>query len=179
MVLLKMRKKTKSEGVVALFVDWRNLPAVTDALQCAGWVWRGIVVWDKKSSRNTPGRYRQDCEFVVWGTNGPKAVSWEPGFEALPGCYSVPSVTTKNKHHQTEKPVLLLERLLKICKRGAVVLDPFMGSGSTGVACVKLGLDFLGSDISEHNCKVAAERIEEARAEAENVTLFDIAENEG
>lgn len=41
-----------------MFVDWRNLPAMTDAVQMAGWVWRGVVVWDKGISRNQPERLR-------------------------------------------------------------------------------------------------------------------------
>ena len=62
-------------GILEMFVDWRNLPAMTDAVQMAGWVWRGVVVWDKGISRNQPGRFRNDCEFVVWCSNGdlPKA----------------------------------------------------------------------------------------------------------
>lgn len=70
MVLNKCRQKAKPESVCAVFVDWRNLPALTDALQMSGWVWRGIVVWNKGNSRNVPGRFRNDCEYIVWGSNG-------------------------------------------------------------------------------------------------------------
>lgn len=162
MVLAEARRVTKPEGVCAVFVDWRNLPALTDALQAAGWVWRGIVVWDKGNSRNQPGRFRNDCEYVVWGTNGPKAISFEPGQKALPGCYHVTSVPTKQKHHQTEKPVELLSQLIQICPQGGTVLDPFMGSGSTGVACIKEGRDFVGIEFAEQYTAIAKERIFEA-----------------
>ena len=72
MVLSKCRQKAKLESVCAVFVDWRNIAAVGDALQAAGWVYRGIVVWDKGISRAIPNRFRNDCEYVVWGTNGPR-----------------------------------------------------------------------------------------------------------
>lgn len=164
MVLAEARRVTKPEGVCAVFVDWRNLPAMTDALQAAGWVWRGIVVWDKGNSRNQPGRFRNDCEYVVWGTNGPKSVSFEPGQKALPGCYHAGSVPTKQKHHQTEKPVELMEKLLQICPEGGTVLDPFMGSGSTGVACKKEGRNFVGIELSASIFETAQQRIEEVQA---------------
>lgn len=162
MVLNKCRQKAKPESICAVFVDWRNLPALTDALQMAGWVWRGVVVWDKGNARNIPGRFRQDCEFVVWGTNGQKTVDWTPGFTALPGFYSEKGVPTKQKHHQTEKPVELLEKLLAICPEGGSVLDPFMGSGSTGVACVNTGRNFIGIELDEQYFKTARRRVEEA-----------------
>lgn len=159
MVFAEARRVTKPEGVLAVFVDWRNLPTLTDALQDAGWIWRGIVVWDKGTSRNQPGRFRNDCEFIIWGTNGPKPIDFHAGLKALPGCYHIPNVPNLQKHHQTEKPIELLEKLLQICPQGGTVLDPFMGSGSTGVACIKEGRDFVGIEIYEQYNAVAKERI--------------------
>lgn len=161
-VLFKCRQKTKAEGVCMVFVDWRNLSAVTDALQMAGWIYRGIVVWNKGNTRNIPGRFRQDCEFVVWGTNGKKKVDWTPGFAALPGCYNVTGVQSKSRHHQTEKPVGLLEKLIAVCPKNGYVCDPFMGSGSTGVACVDTGRNFVGIELSRYYFEIAKERIEKA-----------------
>ncbi len=126
MVLANARQKSKQKAICAVFIDWRNLPAMTDAIQGAGWVWRGICVWNKGNSRNIPGRFRNDCEFVVWASNGAKSVDWSPGLKALPGIYDDKPVSTKKKHHQTEKPVLLLEKLIAICTNGGTVLDPFM-----------------------------------------------------
>lgn len=166
MVLNKCRQKSKAESVCAVFVDWRNIAAMIDAVQCAGWVYRGIAVWNKGNARNIPGRYRQDCEFVVWGTNGPKSVDWTPGFTALPGLYGVKSVSTKKKHHQTEKPVELLEKLLEICETGGTVLDPFMGSGSTGVAAVNTGRNFVGMELDPGYFETARRRIAEAEKAA-------------
>ena len=162
-VLAKCRKKTKPEGVCAVFTDWRQLPAMTDALQMAGWVYRGIVVWNKSNARNIPNRFRQDCEFIIWGTNGSKAVDWTPGFKAFPGFYTESCVPSRQKHHQTEKPIRLLEKLLAISPENGVVLDCFMGSGSTGVACVNTGRNFIGMELLIDYFKIAEERIEKAQ----------------
>ena len=167
MVMAKAREKAKPEAIAAVFVDWRNLPALTDALQAAGWIWRGIVVWDKGISRTQPRRFRADCEYIVWGSNGRLPVDWTPGFKALPGCYRVSSVSTKKKHHQTEKPVELLEKLLEICKSGGIVMDPFMGSGSVGVACVNTGRDFAGIELDPGYFETATRRIRETQINAD------------
>ena len=162
MVLSKCRQKAKPESIAAVFVDWRNLAAMTDAIQAAGWIYRGIVVWDKGQSRPVLNRFRNDCEYVVWGTNGQRKVDRKPGAIVLPGCYHIKGVSSKNKHHQTEKPVELLECLLAICPEGGMVLDPFIGSGSTGVACIRTKRDFTGIELDKRYFETAKERIEKA-----------------
>lgn len=162
MVLAKAKRKSKEGAVLAVFIDWRNIGAMIDAVQMAGWIYRGIVVWDKGVARNTPGRFRQDCEFIVWGTNGQKPVDWTPGFKALRGLYSEKIVSSKEKRHQTEKPVPLMESLMEICPEKGNVFDPFMGSGSTGVACVNTGRNFIGIELSEEIFHVAEERVKDA-----------------
>lgn len=161
-VFTLLAEKIRPNGVIACFTDWRQLPSMTDVLQISGFVWRGIVVWDKKSSRNIPGRYRNDCEYIVWGTKGDRPVDWNGASGSLPGCYRVSSVPSAKKNHQTEKPVELLEGLLGICPDGGTVLDCFMGSGSTGVACVNKGLDFIGIEMSDYYFAIAENRIKEA-----------------
>lgn len=170
MVLCKCLQKTKPGGIAAIFIDWRNLAAVIDALQSGGWVYRGIVVWDKGFSRPVPNRFRNDCEYIVWGTNGGRAAKFEKGALVLPGCYHIPSVPSKSKHHQTEKPVALLERLVEICPSGGTVLDCFMGSGSAGVACANLGRDFIGVELNEEYFQTAQKRIAECCSAHESST---------
>ena len=160
----KLREITKDGGAIAAFIDWRNLPAMTDAIQMGGWVWRGIIVWDKGVSRNIPGRFRNDCEYIVWASNGDMPIDWKAakGTKAMPGVYHVPSVASKQRQHQTEKPVELLEGLLAIAPADGLVLDAFMGSGSTGVACMNTGRRFVGIELNEQYYDVAMKRIREA-----------------
>jgi adenine-specific DNA-methyltransferase len=62
--------------------------------------------------------------------------------------------------HACEKPLSLMEHIIRSSSRpGAVVFDPFMGSGTTGVAAVKLARDFIGCDLSEHWVKISRESI--------------------
>lgn len=66
--------------------------------------------------------------------------------------------------HPTEKPVPVLLRLAEmLTKDGGTVLDPFMGSGTTGVACVQTGRRFIGIEIDEGYFEIAKQRISEAQ----------------
>lgn len=72
----------------------------------------------------------------------------------------------KTKHHPTQKPVALLEYLVKTyTNEGDLVLDNCMGSGSTGVACVNTGRKFIGIELEKQYFDTAAERIENAMNE--------------
>lgn len=68
----------------------------------------------------------------------------------------------KERHHPTQKPVALMEWCLGFLPDARTILDPFMGSGTTGVACVNLGRRFIGIEIDEGYFDIACRRIEEA-----------------
>ena len=81
--------------------------------------------------------------------------------------YSHGQLATEGKHyHPTQKPVPLMAWCLVQAGRPATVLDPFMGSGSTGVACVQLGLAFTGIEREPKYFDIACRRIEDAQRQA-------------
>jgi site-specific DNA-methyltransferase (adenine-specific) len=153
-------KKSQEGAYLMVFSDWRQLPATTDALQAGGWIWRGNVVWNKTQSSRPPGPsfFRHQCEYIPWGSKGPLSRN---GHGPWPGCYRY-RVMQSDKFHQTGKPTPLLEKLVKVCNPGDVILDPFMGSGTTGVAAVQAGCRFVGIEADPHYFEVAMSRIEEA-----------------
>lgn len=83
--LYDVRKACKRGAPICLFIDWRQYPSITDALQWAGWIWRGTAVWDKGNSRPQKGRFRQQAEYIVWGSNGPMPIN-RP-VSCLPGVF--------------------------------------------------------------------------------------------
>lgn len=143
-----------------VFTDWRQLPALADAVQAAGWIWRGIVVWDKRVGRPMPGRFRPQCEYVVFASKGALAA---PSRACLPGVYAH-TVNHTRKLHLASKPVPLLLDLLAITLPDAVVLDPFMGAGSAGEACVATGRGYVGIELSPEYFEVSRNRLEAALA---------------
>ena len=80
--------------------------------------------------------------------------------------WSIPTTPKREKkfgNHPTQKPLELLNRLIALCTvKGDMVLDPFCGSGTTGVACVSLGRNFIGIDLDQSFLELAAKRIESA-----------------
>jgi len=161
--------RVSSPGAVfCLFSDWRQLPATTDAMQFAGVIWRGIAVWDKMHSRPVPDRFRSQAEYVAWGTNGPRehnSRSKASDTVYLPGVFQCRPPTGEERQHMTQKPVRLMKDMLGIARQDETVLDPFMGSGTTGVACVELGRKFIGIEINEKYFDIACKRIETAMAQ--------------
>lgn len=149
---------TRPGGVAALFTDWRQLPTTTDALQAGGWVWRGVVPWVKPSARPQAGRFTAQAEYVVWGSNGPMPTDYST--PALPGWYM--AMPPREREHITQKPLDVMRGLVRIVPKGGTVLDPFAGSGTTGVAALAEGRRFVGVELSAHFAEVAAARLRSA-----------------
>jgi len=74
--------------------------------------------------------------------------------------YSDYAPSAYRNHHPTVKPLALMEYLVKLVSReGAIVLDPFLGSGTTALAAKRLGRHFVGVELSEEYCAIARKRI--------------------
>lgn len=68
--------------------------------------------------------------------------------------------------HPTQKPVALFEWILnEYSEPGQIILDPFLGSGTTAAACINLNRQFIGIEISPDYCRLAVERIRRATAQ--------------
>lgn len=100
--LTECYRVAKDGAPVVVFSDWRQLPLMTDLLQGAGFIWRGIAVWDKTpAARPFLGRYTAQCEYIVWGSKG--NMPGDRGVGTLPGLYSY-VVKQADKFHVTGKP---------------------------------------------------------------------------
>lgn len=152
----------KDNAHCLIFTDWRQLPTMTDAVQASGFVWRGIITWDKtEGARPTKGGFRNQAEYVVWGTKG--KIETHENSPCLPGVFRQ-VVLQADKHHLTGKPTNLMRELVRVVPAGGTVLDPFMGSGTTGVACVQMGLSFIGVEQNAVYHHIAQGRIQDAAA---------------
>jgi site-specific DNA-methyltransferase (adenine-specific) len=139
---------------------------MTDALQFAEFVWLGVAVWDKVNARPQLDRFRQQAEFIVWGSNGTRPADYKNADAVyLPGVFSATNEPQHSRLHMTQKPVPLMDWLCQIARPGQTILDPFMGSGSTGVAASRRGLKFIGIERSEHYFNVARRRLEAENAQ--------------
>ena len=143
---------------------------MTDALQWAGWIWRGVLVWDKINSRPQRGRFRQQAEFIVWGSNGHMPV--DRNAPVLPGVFRQTMPSAPRRIHQTEKPLEVMRDIIKIVERrddgqpGGIILDPFAGAGTTILAAKLEGYPAVGIELSDYYAAAAQKRIETAEADA-------------
>jgi DNA modification methylase len=80
----------------------------------------------------------------------------------------------RDRVHVTQKPLALMRELLRIVPPCAAVLDPFMGSGTTGVACIQTGRRFVGIELDPVHFDNACERINDAKRQG---ALFEHADN--
>jgi len=161
--LAEASRVLKPGAPVMLFTDWRQLPSTTDALQAGGFVWRGIVPWVKPSARPMAGRFTNQAEYVVWGSNGSMGLDFEA--PVLPGFYQANA--PRDREHITQKPVDVMRKLVQIVPAGGVVLDPFLGSGTTAVACLIEGRRVVGIEKVPEFADVSARRIREAQFKSE------------
>lgn len=151
----------RPEGSLLVFCDWRQVPNLAPAIESSGWRYQNMIVWDKWHMGLGAG-FRARHEIVLHFTAGsPKYHD-----KGTANVIVAKRVSADEREHQTQKPVDLLQRLLRVvCPSGGAVLDPFMGSGSTGVAAVMEGMRFYGIDRDPQHVETARRRIEAASAQ--------------
>ena len=120
---------------------------------------RGFFVWDKQND----DRDFADCEFAWSNIDAVARIHRQR-----------PMNMDGGKVHPTQKPIALMIRCVEaVSAEKQTVLDPFMGSGSSGVACVKLGRKFIGIEKEPKYFEISVKRIERALSE-ERSSLFPV-----
>lgn len=160
----EFRRVLKEDGSFYFFTDWRGyafyFPIINAELPV-----RNLIVWDKKSG---PGNYYSFAhELIIFGTAGPKLRN-KSGTNVwrIPSFSSGARKTNGAKVHPTQKPVeLIIKAIQDSTEPGAVVLDTFMGSGTTALACIRTGRNYIGFEIDEKYHAIALERIAAEEAE--------------
>jgi len=140
-----------------IFTDWRQYTNIVTAWETRLWTLRSVIVWDKAKGGALGSFWRNNHEWISVFTKGkPRPLPHHSFFNTWKGCKPA------GGEHPTEKPVELIKYLVETFPENGVVLDPFMGSGTTGVACVKHGRQFIGIEINEKYFDLSCRRIEEA-----------------
>jgi DNA modification methylase len=158
-------------GLFGTFIDWRGYPAVIAAALQLGLTSFNLIVW-AKTNAGMGSLYRSQHELlplfkkgkvshinnVELGKNG----RWRSNVWTYPGASSMGSEARQGlQHHPTVKPVAMLEdALLDITERGDIVLDPFLGSGSTLLAAEKTGRRCRGLELDPLYVDVILRRYE-------------------
>lgn len=133
-----------------------------DAMRNAGLELKTPIYWDKgnHTSGDLEGDFGAQVEIFLFAHKGRHILRGK----RLSNLWRFPREPAGA--HPTPKPVALMERMVSCsADAGQIVADPFMGSGTTGVACANLGRKFIGIEIEERYFQIACERIEAAYAQ--------------
>ena len=143
-----------------IFCSWHNVDVFKVALEKYFKI-KNLLVWVKNNhgSGDLKGSYAPKHEFVFYIHKGRSLL--RDG--RRPDILEYKKVSSPKMVHPTEKPIDLLTRLIMDSSiKGDVVFDPFMGSGTTGVAAKNLNRSFIGIELDEHYFTIAQERIHKA-----------------
>lgn len=154
------RRTLKNTGAMWVFLNWRSLVTFQKAACMLGWPIESMLVWDKQwigpgGVKGLRPRYELCALFCMpdfalpnRGLSDIQAFKWS---------------SHKPHGHPAEKPEALVRWLIEQSTvEGAIVCDPFMGSGTTAEACIKTGRHFIGFELSEQYHRIATERVADA-----------------
>jgi DNA modification methylase len=150
----------KKDGSFVVFNAWRNLGSIANYAEKQGFNTKDMIRLEKSNPmpRNRDRRYIADYECAIWFVK--KGAKWT--FNRQDSKYQRPKFVAgiESGLHPTQKNLGLMQELLKIhSNKGDTVIDPFMGSGTTGVACKNLNRKFIGIEQDPSYFEIAKGRI--------------------
>ena len=145
----------KNDCQCYIMVNVLNMERYLRICREVGFELHNILVWEKNSV--TPNKwYMKNCEFTLFLRKGKAKFIHNCGSKQVHQFKNI----IGNKSHPTEKPVELMELYIgNSSNENDVVMDPFMGSGTTGVAAKNLNRKFIGIEIDEEYFNVAKSRV--------------------
>tara|TARA_R110000744_G_C19135175_1_gene537517 strand:- start:53 stop:727 length:675 start_codon:yes stop_codon:yes gene_type:complete len=146
-----------SRSHLYLMVNLINLETAMRCVREAGFKVHNLLVWHKNNV--TPNRwYMKNVEYVIFARKGKAKSISNPSSKT---CHSFDNVKL-GRLHPTQKPVELMQYYIENSSEvGDTVLDPFMGSGTTGVATKNLNRKFIGIELDEMYFNIAKDRIDD------------------
>lgn len=147
-----------SKNIVVVFVSWVTFSQFEKAFKEKGFTLKNLLVWNKKWI-GVGHNYRPTYELIMLLCK----TNFKTPSNNKSNILEYRKIAPQKTLHNCEKPIPLLEDLLvELSKEGDVVLDCFMGSGSTGVACMQTNRNFIGIELDKEYYKIAEQRIKEA-----------------
>ena len=168
----------KRGGSMIVFMAVIKVETVIDIAQLHGLYYKTTGTWHKTNPmpRNMNLHYVNSCESWVYFVNGTKTGTFNNGGKPMHDfmeCGVAPKSERAYGKHPTQKPEALMMGFVEtLTNQGDVVLDPFMGSGTSGVVSVRAGRQFIGIELSENYFAMANERV--LAAESKQPTLWEV-----
>lgn len=142
-----------------MFCHWQSWPDFYDAASAYVKL-RNALIWHKASGGqgNIKTDYLRNYEVILYGSRGAREIGGEGAYSAVLSGFARPA--QQDRHHFTEKPEPLMRHLIgRHAPPGGLVLDPFVGSGTTLVAARAAGRRAIGIEIDAGHCATAVKRL--------------------
>ena len=150
-----LERASKLTDRIYMFASWKELGNIQPIFE-EFFTYKNCIVWDKMWF-GMGGNWRPNHEFILYGIPKQGKDSGTIPSNSKENILRHRRVTPTKLVHSCEKPVPLIEEIIEQC--GEIILDPFMGSGSTGVAAKNTNRKFIGIELDEKYFEIAKERI--------------------
>lgn len=150
--------KLKEDTHLYCFCSWHHIDVFKIAIEKKFTI-KNILIWEKNNTGmgDLTGQYAPKYEMCIFAQKGRREIIGSRDADIIK------AMRTNNDLHPTQKPVEIMEYFIRhSANEQETILDPFMGSGTTGVACRHLNRNFIGIEIDEGYFNIAKQRIEQA-----------------
>lgn len=160
----------KSNSAFYCFTRWDVYPTWKSTIENLEFKIKNCLVWHKLESLggmgDLEGSYISNYEFIIFATKGRK-ILWKNGKKRKYGIFRNTEINSPSKLiHPNQKPVsLIIEFINDATNKGDIVLDPFMGSGTTALACIETNRNFIGFEIEKEYYEMANKRIKKVKSQ--------------
>lgn len=157
----------KNGGAVVVFMSIIKVGSIKDIFEKAGFYYKTTGIWHKTNPmpRNMNLSFINSTESWVYFTKGKPSGKFNNDKKAIHDFFETgltPASEKKHGKHPTQKPLKLIESLIKLLSdEGDVILDPFLGSGTTAVAAKKLNRRFFGFELESEYITIAEKRLKD------------------
>jgi len=151
---VEWKRVLKPGGHVLCFIDWRMYSVLSGAIESADLRNQAMIIWNK-TFFGMGTHFRNQHEIILHFTKG---MGSEAQRHDIGNVISIPPI--RGGVHPTEKPVELIEKLISVVvPPEGIILDPFIGSGTTAVAARRTGKHFVGIEQEPAYCEIARKRV--------------------
>ncbi len=147
----------KEDTAIYMFCSWHYIDIFKQEIEKHFKI-KNILIWVKNNhgSGDLKGAYAPKHEFVIYAHKGRSLFR----DKRIPDVLEYPKISSNNLVHPTEKNINMLETFIKNnTDEDQIILDPFMGSGTTGIAAKNLNRNFIGIELDSHYFRVARKRL--------------------
>ena len=169
----ELERLTKPDAMLYCFTRWDMIDKWRVAIEAAGFKMKQRLIWDKRHWKmGDLSYYGSQIEDVLFCIKGRPAMQW-PKRSGNLFSSSSSYLPEGQYNHPTQKPEIILRRFVEDSTRpGDLILDPFCGSGTTGVACIQTGRNFIGIELDPGYADIARARIAKAAEQARRLELL-------